>query len=142
MEAMTHIKSDLASRLALLQKEKKKGSKIIGYLPGGYFPEELVLAAGAIPLGMIRGGEHAAVEASIAYVDRWLDTFYRAQSRDSETYVKVGDYVEKGQVLCIVEAMKLMNEIESEVAGTIVRILVQNAQPVEFNQKLFLVRPD
>lgn len=79
MEAMNHIKSDLASRLALLQKEKKKGNKIIGYMPGGYFPEELVLAAGAIPLCMIRGGEHAAVEASLAYVDRWLDTFYRAQ---------------------------------------------------------------
>jgi len=79
MEAMHNIKSDLASRLALLQQEKKKGKKIVGYLPGGYFPEELVLAAGAIPLCMIRGGEHAAVEASIAYVDRWLDTFYRAQ---------------------------------------------------------------
>jgi benzoyl-CoA reductase/2-hydroxyglutaryl-CoA dehydratase subunit BcrC/BadD/HgdB len=79
MEAMNRIKSDLASRLAVLQQEKKKGNKIIGYLPGGYFPEELVLAAGAVPLCMIRGGEHAAVEASLAYVDRWLDTFYRAQ---------------------------------------------------------------
>jgi benzoyl-CoA reductase subunit C len=79
MEAMNRIKSDLGNRLALLRQEKKKGNKIVGYLPGGYFPEELVLAAGAIPLGMIRGGDHAAVEASIAYVDRWLDTFYRAQ---------------------------------------------------------------
>jgi benzoyl-CoA reductase/2-hydroxyglutaryl-CoA dehydratase subunit BcrC/BadD/HgdB len=79
MEAMVNIKSDLSTRLALLQQEKKKGSKIIGYLPGGYFPQELVLAAGATPLCMIRGGDHAPVETSIAYVDRWLDTFYRAQ---------------------------------------------------------------
>ncbi len=79
MEAMNNIKSDLTTRLTLLQQAKKKGNKIIGYLPGGYFPEELVLAAGAIPVCMIRGGDHAAVEASIAYVDRWLDTFYRAQ---------------------------------------------------------------
>jgi benzoyl-CoA reductase/2-hydroxyglutaryl-CoA dehydratase subunit BcrC/BadD/HgdB len=78
-EAMVRIKSDLTGRLALLQQEKKKGSRIVGYLPGGYFPEELALAAGAIPLCMIRGGDHAPVEASIAYVDRWLDTFYRAQ---------------------------------------------------------------
>ncbi len=79
METIRRIQSDLANRLAPLQQEKKKGNKIVGYLPGGYFPEELVLAAGAIPLGMIRGGDHAAVEASIAYVDRWLDTFCRAQ---------------------------------------------------------------
>lgn len=76
---MNPVKSDLANRLAALQQEKRRGNKIIGYLPGGYFPEELALAAGAVPLGMIRGGDHAPVEASIAYVDRWLDTFYRAQ---------------------------------------------------------------
>jgi len=79
MEALDHIRSRLASGLTGLNQEKKKGKKIIGYIPGGYFPEELVIAAGAVPVCMIRGGDHSAVEASIAYVDRWIDTFYRAQ---------------------------------------------------------------
>lgn len=68
-----------------------------------------------------------------------VGTFYRAPSPDAEPYVKVGDHVELGQALCIIEAMKLMNEIESEVKGRIVKILVENAQPVEYGQSLFVV---
>lgn len=79
MEAINKIKAHLTSGLTELRQAKEQGRKIIGYMPGGYFPEELVLAAGALPVCMIRGGDHAAVEASIAYIDRWLDTFYRAQ---------------------------------------------------------------
>ena len=70
-----------------------------------------------------------------------VGTFYRAPAPDADPYIEVGDAVEVGQTLCIVEAMKLMNEIESEVRGRIVRILVENAQAVEFGQKLFLVDP-
>jgi acetyl-CoA carboxylase biotin carboxyl carrier protein len=69
-----------------------------------------------------------------------VGTFYRTPNPDAEAYVKVGDYVEKGQVLCIVEAMKLMNEIESDVSGTVVRIVPQNAEPVEFGATLFFLR--
>lgn len=79
MKTFEKLDSHLKSRLTVLRKEKDEGRKIIGYMPGGYFPEELVLAAGAIPVCMIRGGDHAAVEASIAYIGRWIDTFYRAQ---------------------------------------------------------------
>ena len=68
-----------------------------------------------------------------------VGTFYRAPSPDADPYVKVGNTVSEGQILCIVEAMKLMNEIESETSGKIVKILVENAQPVEYNQVLFLV---
>ena len=71
-----------------------------------------------------------------------VGTFYRAASPETPPYADVGTRVEKGQVVCIVEAMKLMNEIESEVSGTISRIPVENATPVEFNQPLFLVKPD
>lgn len=70
-----------------------------------------------------------------------VGTFYRAPSPDAEPYVEIGHKVRKGSVLCIVEAMKLMNEIESDVDGEIVKILVENAKPVEYNQVLFLIKP-
>ena len=70
-----------------------------------------------------------------------VGTFYRAPSPDAVVYVDVGDFVKPGQVVCIVEAMKLMNEIESDVSGKIVKILVKNEDPVEYNQELFLVEP-
>lgn len=69
-----------------------------------------------------------------------VGTFYRAPNPESENYSNVGDRVTKGKVLCIVEAMKLMNEIESEVDGTIVKIFPQNGQPIEYGEKLFAVR--
>lgn len=70
-----------------------------------------------------------------------VGTFYRAPAPDADPYVQVGDIVTKGSVLCIVEAMKLMNEIESDVDGRVVKILVDNGKPVEFNQPLFLIQP-
>lgn len=70
-----------------------------------------------------------------------VGTFYRAPAPDAEPYVKEEDRITKGQVLCIIEAMKLMNEIESESSGRIVKILVDNAQPIEYNQPLFLIDP-
>ena len=70
-----------------------------------------------------------------------VGTFYRAPAPDADPYVKEGDVVSQGQVLCIIEAMKLMNEIEAEVNGRIVKILVDNAQPIEYNQSLFLIDP-
>lgn len=69
-----------------------------------------------------------------------VGTFYRAPSPTAEPFVKVGDRVELGRILCIIEAMKLMNEIESEVAGEIVEIYVENGQPVEYGQPLFGIR--
>ncbi len=70
-----------------------------------------------------------------------VGTFYEAPSPGAPPFVKVGDTVHSGQVLCIIEAMKLMNEIESEVSGTIVKRHVENAQPVEYGQPLFAIRP-
>ena len=71
-----------------------------------------------------------------------VGTFYRAPSPDAEPYVEVGSRVKKGQVLCIVEAMKLMNEIESDVDGEVLEIYPKNAQPVEFGEPLFAIRQD
>jgi len=70
-----------------------------------------------------------------------VGTFYRSASPYSESYVEEGAYVKKGQVLCIVEAMKLMNEIESEVDGRVVKILLENAKPVEYGEPIFLIEP-
>jgi|SRR5574338_305714 acetyl-CoA carboxylase biotin carboxyl carrier protein len=69
-----------------------------------------------------------------------VGTFYRAPAPDADSYVQVGDEVSAGTVLCIVEAMKLMNEIESDASGKIVKILVENGKPVEYNQPLFLLQ--
>jgi acetyl-CoA carboxylase biotin carboxyl carrier protein len=70
-----------------------------------------------------------------------VGTFYASPSPDAEVFVKVGDVIQSGQVVCIVEAMKLMNEIEADVSGEVVRVLVENGQPVEYGQGLFSVRP-
>jgi acetyl-CoA carboxylase biotin carboxyl carrier protein len=70
-----------------------------------------------------------------------IGTFYRQAGPGKPLFVSVGDEVEAGQVVCIIEAMKLFNEIESEVSGKIVKILVEDASPVEFDQPLFLVEP-
>ena len=77
----------------------------------------------------------------ITIVSPIVGTFYRSPSPDADPYVEEGDYVKKGQVLCIVEAMKLMNEIESEVDGRVSKILAESTKPVEYGQALFLVDP-
>ena len=69
-----------------------------------------------------------------------VGTFYRAPTPDADAYIQVGDSISSGTVLCIVEAMKLMNEIESDVSGKIIKILVENGKPVEYNQPLFLIQ--
>ncbi|MEN2985700.1 MAG: acetyl-CoA carboxylase biotin carboxyl carrier protein [Thermodesulfovibrionaceae bacterium] len=71
-----------------------------------------------------------------------VGTFYRSPSPDAQPFVEVGSRVEKGQVVCIIEAMKIMNEIESDISGTIKKILVENGQPVEYGEPLFLVEVD
>lgn len=70
-----------------------------------------------------------------------IGTFYRSSSPDKPIFVNVGDEIKAGQIVCIIEAMKLFNEIESEISGRIVKVLVDNASPVEYDQPLFLVEP-
>jgi len=82
----------------------------------------------------------AAAKIEVAEIrSPMVGTFYRAPAPGAEPYVEVNNRIVKGKVLCIIEAMKLMNEIEAEVSGTIIEILVENAQPVEYNQLLFKV---
>ena len=86
----------------------------------------------------------AAVEDESKYIivkSPMIGTFYRTPSPDKPVFVNVGDEIKQGKVICIIEAMKLFNEIESEVSGKIVKVLVDNATPVEYDQPLFLVDP-
>jgi len=71
-----------------------------------------------------------------------IGTFYRSSSPDIPAFISVGDKVTKGQTVCIIEAMKLFNEIESEVSGTVVKAMIENSSPVEYDQVLFVVEPD
>jgi acetyl-CoA carboxylase biotin carboxyl carrier protein len=84
----------------------------------------------------------AAGKKTVEIKSPMIGTFYRSSTPDTPVFVSVGDKVSKGQTVCIIEAMKLFNEIESEVSGTIVKILVENANPVEYDQVLFVVEPD
>jgi acetyl-CoA carboxylase biotin carboxyl carrier protein len=100
-------------------------------------------AAPAAPAGPAAPAAPAATAAPAANTHQVrspiVGTFYRAPAPDAAAFVQVGQHVSAGSVLCIVEAMKLMNEIESDVAGTILKILVENGQPVEYDQPLFLI---
>ncbi len=98
-------------------------------------------AGAPAPAGPPSAAGPAATGDALAIISPMVGTFYRAPAPDADPYIEVGDQVTVGQTVCIVEAMKLMNEIESEVKGRVVKILVENAQPVEYGQRLFLVEP-
>jgi acetyl-CoA carboxylase biotin carboxyl carrier protein len=83
----------------------------------------------------------AVPEKTLTITSPFVGTFYRAASPEAPAFIEVGQTVRKGQVLCIVEAMKLMNEIEAETAGRVVEVLVQNGQSVEFGEPLFRLEP-
>mgnify|MGYP001611241061 FL=1 len=102
----------------------------------------------AVPVSPVQGAVPSetppadpSLEGLITMRSPIVGTFYRSASPYSESYVEEGAYVKKGQVLCIVEAMKLMNEIESEVDGRVVKILLENAKPVEYGEPIFLIEP-
>ncbi len=83
--------------------------------------------------------EEAPVVNGVEVLSPMVGTFYRSPSPEADYFVKVGDHVKAGQTLCIIEAMKIMNEVESEVSGVITDIVAENAQPVEYNQPLFII---
>ena len=84
----------------------------------------------------------ASGKATVEIKSPMIGTFYRSSNPDSPPFVSVGDKISKGQTVCIIEAMKLFNEIESEVSGTIVKVNLENSSPVEYDQVLFVVEPD
>ncbi|MCL5965102.1 MAG: acetyl-CoA carboxylase biotin carboxyl carrier protein [Deinococcus sp.] len=130
----------------------KRGQVLLAQAPDSKIPVVHAPAVQITPQAQPAGQNHPPVSAETAQAaaeKRKIEevrapivgTFFRSPSPEAEAFVKEGDRVEKGQVLCIIEAMKLMNEIESEFSGTIRKILVQNAEPVEYGQVLFLIDP-
>jgi acetyl-CoA carboxylase biotin carboxyl carrier protein len=106
-------------------------------------PAPPMLAPAVIPVERPAASVPSEVESAsgVTIEAPMVGTFYRASSPTADPYVSEGDLVKEGQILCIIEAMKLMNEIESKVAGRVVKIFVENAHPVEFGQPLFLIDP-
>jgi acetyl-CoA carboxylase biotin carboxyl carrier protein len=98
-------------------------------------PTPVPAAVAATPVSAEDSSKYVTVKSPM------IGTFYRSSAPDKPLFVNVGDEIKPGKVLCIIEAMKLFNEIESEVSGRIVKVLVDNASPVEYDQPLFLVEP-
>ena len=101
-----------------------------------------VAAPSSAPVKAAPAAEPASGKKGLEIKSPMIGTFYRSGNPDTPPFVSVGDKVTKGQTVCIIEAMKLFNEIESEVSGTIVKVMVENASPVEYDQVLFVVEPD
>jgi len=131
-------------RVVKSKPAKNETPQIIQYAPPQMMPMAAPAAAPeAAQPKTEKPAEKAPVKDNLIEVHSPIvGTFYRAPSPNADAYVQTGQKVGVGTVLCIIEAMKLMNEIESEVSGTISKILVENGQPVEYNQVLFLVEPD
>jgi acetyl-CoA carboxylase biotin carboxyl carrier protein len=104
-------------------------------------PALVAAAPAAVPGPAVQAPPGDETAGFLPILAPMVGTFYRAPAPDAQPYVKEGDLVQKGTVVCIIEAMKLMNEIEAEVKGRVARILVENGQPVEFGQTLFLLSP-
>lgn len=102
------------------------------FIPAPIAPQPVAAAA---PLVVDDESKYITIKSPM------IGTFYRSSSPDKSNFVNVGDEITSGQVLCIIEAMKLFNEIESEVSGRIVKVLIDNSSPVEYDQPLFLVEP-
>ncbi len=128
-------------KITIKQKEDKTET-IIQQAPAHYMPAPIQApAAAAAPPAAKAPAADAASDKYVTIKSPMIGTFYRSSAPDKPAFVNPGDEVTVGKTVCIVEAMKLFNEIESEVKGTIVKVLVEDASPVEYDQPLFLVDP-
>ena len=154
-ELIKFVSKSGVSEVEIESKGFKINIKTPPYKRGGQPEVQIVQAAPAVvapvaavpPVAAAAPAEAAPTEAADDagnYDDvksPMIGTFYRSSSPDKPAFVGVGDEVNKGDVICIIEAMKLFNEIESEVSGKIVKVLVDDASPVEYDQPLFLIEP-
>jgi acetyl-CoA carboxylase biotin carboxyl carrier protein len=142
LEEFEYSQGDLKIRL------KKPFTGAASGVPRGVAASEIIIPGGDLPqtvaapgAGPSPGSEGRSTDDLHVVKSPIVGTYYGSPSPGSEPFVIVGGYVETGQTLCIVEAMKLMNEIESDISGEVLRIFVENGQPVEYGQPLFGIRP-
>lgn len=135
---ITEVALESAGVKVAIKKGHARGVDLVAHVPAQapLIHQERLEAAPAAPVQAVKEVKPGLTPV----VTPMVGMFYRSPAPDDPPYVKVGDRVQKGQTLCIVEAMKLMNEIDSEVAGEIVEIMVENGQPVEYGQTLFLIK--
>ena len=137
------ISSSLVDEVSIEQKDFKiniKRNLPPVAAPIAAAPQQITVSAPA-PAAALPPVEAAPVTNTIELKSPMIGTFYRKSSPDKPVFVEVGDIIEKGQVICIIEAMKLFNEIEAEASGKVVKILVYDSQPVEYDQPLLLIEP-
>lgn len=119
---------------------EEKGVKYEVRMENGKVISSHVAAPIPVPNPTLSSLPEAEEEGVVAILSPMVGTFYRAPSPESPAFVEAGDEIEAGRVVCIIEAMKLFNEIEAEVKGKLVKVLVENGQPVEYGQKLMLLK--
>jgi acetyl-CoA carboxylase biotin carboxyl carrier protein len=130
-------------KITIKQKEEQI-TQVMNSIPSVQYhpqPQQLQQSAPQLTGGSSEDGSLTPATNTITIKSPMIGTFYRRSSPDKPNFVEVGDDVAPGKVVCIIEAMKLFNEIESEVKGKIVKILVEDASPVEYDQPLYLVEP-
>jgi acetyl-CoA carboxylase biotin carboxyl carrier protein len=132
-------------KVTIKQKEEPSNQVVASsmhHMPSYSFPHSQQQSLPAVGQSNTPVTPAAAPSSTITIKSPMIGTFYRKASPDKPNFVDVGDEVSVGKVVCIIEAMKLFNEIESEVSGKIVKVLVEDASPVEYDQPLFLVEPN
>lgn len=119
------------------QKVLKSSAPMVAAQQPAIAPQQVAVQA---PVAKVE--KPAAASTTLDIKSPMIGTFYRSTNPDTPPFISVGDKVTKGQTVCIIEAMKLFNEIESEVSGTVVKVMAENSSPVEYDQVLFVVEPD
>lgn len=148
----TEVNLEIDNVKISIKSPAKKGAvpetTIIQQIPVAQSPAAVMPTAAPAPAAQATPAADAPAKAEPSDDDKYITvkspmigTFYRKPSPDKDTFVNVGDSIKSGDVLCVIEAMKLFNEIESELSGKIVKVLVDDSTPVEYDQPLFLVDP-